>query len=78
MLGWMLWGAGVWVSGLFPMFSPWAADHVAYTERMWCQMVVGLHKTRPGDVDRLWRWEFGTRELGVSLSRVLMNQSVIY
>jgi hypothetical protein len=72
-LGWMLWEAGVAVSGLFPMFSPWAADQTPYTERTWCQPVVSMHKTRPGDVERLWRWEFGARELGVSLFCVLMD-----
>lgn len=72
-LGWMLWEAGVRVSGLFPMFSPWAGEGTPYTERAWCQPVVSMHKTGAGDVERLWRWEFEGRREGVSLFRGLVG-----
>lgn len=65
-LGWMLREAGVGVSGLFPMFSPWAGEGTPYTQRAWCQPVVSLHKTGVGGVEGLWRWE-GERGRGVSL-----------
>lgn len=70
-LGWMLWEAGVGVSGLFPMFSPWAGEGTPYTERAWCQPVVSLHKTGVAGVEGLWRWEGERGRGGVSFQSVL-------
>lgn len=65
-LGWMLFEAGVGVSGLFPMFSPWAGEGTPYTQRAWCQPVVSLHKTGAAGVEGLWRWEGERGRGGVS------------
>ncbi|KAM7203192.1 beta-1,3-N-acetylglucosaminyltransferase radical fringe [Naviculisporaceae sp. PSN 640] len=63
-LGWALWKAGVKLGGLFPMFNVYPAHGVVYTEHMWCQPLVTLHKTTPRDMVELWRWEQGHRRLG--------------
>ncbi|KAL2259527.1 hypothetical protein VTK26DRAFT_6774 [Humicola hyalothermophila] len=63
-LGWALWHAGVKLSGLFPLFNVYAASGLPYTERLWCQPFVTMHKLSAGDMVRLWRWENARRTLG--------------
>ncbi|KAK4227281.1 beta-1,3-N-acetylglucosaminyltransferase radical fringe [Podospora fimiseda] len=63
-LGWALWEAGVPLSGMFPMFNTYAAHNIPYTDRMWCQPFITMHKLRIEDMTGLWRWENGNRQLG--------------
>lgn len=73
-LGWALWKEGVTLTGLFPMFNDYPVHGVPYTERMWCQPVLSLHKTSPEDMMELWQWEQGRREVDVSK----FSQSFLY
>ncbi|KAK4198664.1 family 31 putative glycosyltransferase [Triangularia verruculosa] len=63
-LGWVLWLAGIKISGFFPLFNTYALHSLPYTDRLWCQSFVTMHKLSPQDMVRLWRWEFGSRKLG--------------
>ncbi|KAH6844492.1 hypothetical protein B0I37DRAFT_377648 [Chaetomium sp. MPI-CAGE-AT-0009] len=63
-LGWALWSAGVPLSGFFPLFNTYPAHSLPYTERLWCQPFVTMHKLKPEDLVGLWRWENGQRKLG--------------
>jgi hypothetical protein len=63
-LGWALWTAGVRLNGFFPLFTPFAVHTVPYTERLWCQPFLTMHKLRPEDMLDLWRWENGRRRRG--------------
>lgn len=65
-LGWMLWEAGVPISGFFPLFNTYPAHRIPFTERSWCQPVLTMHKSTPQDMLDLWRWEHCSRKLGVS------------
>ena len=76
-LGWMLWKAGIRISGFFPLFNTYAAHKIPFTERAWCQPLITLHKSTAEDMMDLWRWEFQARQLGVSGSgRALCGASV--
>ncbi|KAK3290804.1 uncharacterized protein B0H64DRAFT_410683 [Chaetomium fimeti] len=66
-LGWALWSAGVPLSGFFPLFNTYPAHSLPYTERLWCQPFVTMHKLKPADLVRLWRWESSRRKLGSPL-----------
>ncbi|KAK4113421.1 glycosyltransferase family 31 protein [Canariomyces notabilis] len=63
-LGWAMWTAGVPLSGFFPLFNPYPAHVLPYTDRMWCQPFLTMHKLRPEDMTGLWRWENANRKLG--------------
>ncbi|KAK4153770.1 beta-1,3-N-acetylglucosaminyltransferase radical fringe [Chaetomidium leptoderma] len=63
-LGWALWNAGVPLSGFFPLFNTYAAHTLPYTERLWCQPFLTMHKLKPEDMKTLWRWENERRKLG--------------
>ncbi len=63
-LGWALWHAGVPLSGFFPLFNTYPAHALPFTERLWCQPFLTMHKLRPEDMVGLWRWENGRRTLG--------------
>lgn len=63
-LGWALWHAGVPLSGFYPLFNTYAVHSLPYSERVWCQPFLTLHKSRPEDMVELWRWEHGRRTLG--------------
>ncbi|KAK3689661.1 hypothetical protein B0T22DRAFT_461996 [Podospora appendiculata] len=64
MLGWILWKAGIPLSGFFPMFNTYPTHSIPFTARTWCQPVLTMHKTSPEDMVELWRWEHGRRKLG--------------
>jgi hypothetical protein len=66
-LGWMLWEAGVPISGFFPLFNTYPAHRIPFTERSWCQPVLTMHKSTPQDMLDLWRWEHRERKLGVRI-----------
>ncbi|KAM0632282.1 hypothetical protein ACHAPW_004836 [Verticillium nonalfalfae] len=61
-LGWALYKAGVTLSGLWPLFNPHSLHAVPFSDKYWCQPVVALHKTRPADMEELWRWEHANRK----------------
>ncbi|KAG7101418.1 hypothetical protein HYQ44_019079 [Verticillium longisporum] len=54
--------AGVTLSGLWPLFNPHSLHAVPFSDKYWCQPVVALHKTRPADMEELWRWEHANRK----------------
>jgi hypothetical protein len=66
-LGWALWDAGVPLSGFFPLFNTYPAHALPFTERLWCQPFLTMHKLKPEDLVGLWRWENGRRKLGSPL-----------
>ncbi|KAK4141467.1 uncharacterized protein C8A04DRAFT_14077 [Dichotomopilus funicola] len=63
-LGWALWNAGVPLSGFFPLFNTYPVHSMPYTERLWCQPFLTMHKLTPEDLIGVWRWEHGRRTLG--------------
>lgn len=63
-LGWALWNAGVPLSGFFPLFNTYAAHTIPFTDRMWCQPFLTMHKLKFEDMKALWRWESRSRKLG--------------
>jgi len=66
-LGYALHDAGVPLSGFFPLFNTYAVHSLPFTERVWCQPVLTMHKLKPEDLVGLWRWEHGRRKLGAPL-----------
>lgn len=62
-LGWALWSANVPLSGFFPLFNTYAAHTLPFTERLWCQPFLTMHKLTPNDMISLWRWENERRKL---------------
>lgn len=66
-VGWTLWNVSVPVSGYWPMFNPHPMHGVPYSDLYWCQPVITLHKTRPEDMEELWRWEHSRRQKDVSV-----------
>ncbi|GAB1312543.1 Chondroitin N-acetylgalactosaminyltransferase [Madurella fahalii] len=66
-LGWALWNADVPLSGFFPLFNTYAAHSIPYTDRLWCQPFLTMHKLKPEDMVGLWRWENSRRTLGLPL-----------
>lgn len=65
-MGWTLWNVSVPVGGYWPMFNPHPMHGVPYSDLYWCQPVITLHKTTPGDMGELWRWEHSRRRRDVS------------
>ncbi|CAH0004477.1 unnamed protein product [Clonostachys byssicola] len=61
-LGWALNRMGVVVMGLWPMFNPHSLHDIPFSEKHWCQPVLGLHRTTPSDMRTLWKWEFENRK----------------
>lgn len=66
-VGWALWNVSVPLQGYWPMFNPHPLHGIPFSDLYWCQPVLTLHKTAPEDMVDLWKWEFGRRELGVSV-----------
>ncbi|KAB5536315.1 family 31 glycosyltransferase [Coniochaeta sp. 2T2.1] len=60
-MGWTLWNVNIHVEGYWPLFNPHPMHGVPYSEHYWCQPVVTLHKTRPEDMEHLWKWEHSRR-----------------
>ncbi|OIW26682.1 hypothetical protein CONLIGDRAFT_634916 [Coniochaeta ligniaria NRRL 30616] len=60
-MGWTLWNVSIPVEGYWPLFNPHPMHGVPYSDLYWCQPVITLHKTTPGDMAELWRWEHGRR-----------------
>jgi hypothetical protein len=59
-LGWAVHDrASVEISGLFPMFNPHSLHGIPFgnAARYWCEPVVSLHKTHPGDFGKIWQFE---------------------
>ncbi|KAK4662446.1 hypothetical protein QC763_611630 [Podospora pseudopauciseta] len=63
-LGWVLWLVGIRLSGFFPSFNTYALHSLPYTQRLWCQSFLTMHKLSPKEMVLLWRWEYGNRKLG--------------
>ncbi|KAH6605771.1 glycosyltransferase family 31 [Trichoderma cornu-damae] len=61
-VGWTLWNNGVALQGYWPMFNPHPLHGIPFSDRYWCQPVITLHKTSPGDMVDVWKWEFGRRK----------------
>lgn len=61
-LGWALINANITLSGLFPMFNPHTPHGVPFSDRMWCQPIMTMHKPFQEDMLGLWRWEWAHRQ----------------
>jgi hypothetical protein len=57
-LGWALVNVNITLSGLFPMFNPHTPHGIPFSERMWCQPVMSMHKPSLEDILGLWQWQF--------------------
>ncbi|RBR06395.1 uncharacterized protein FIESC28_11085 [Fusarium coffeatum] len=62
--GWALWNVSVPLRGYWPLFNPHPLHSIPFSDKYWCQPVMTLHKTRPEDMTKVWRWEFAQRQLG--------------
>jgi hypothetical protein len=49
-LGYALANKGVPLSGLYPHFNPHTLHGIPFRDRYWCQAVLSLHKSHPGDL----------------------------
>ncbi|KAI1080200.1 hypothetical protein F5B20DRAFT_541251 [Whalleya microplaca] len=65
-LGWALHSVGIRLSGFWPLFNPHALHAIPFSQFYWCQPVLTLHKTKPEDMGKLWRWEQSRRVADVS------------
>ena len=65
-IGYTLWNVGVPLQGYWPLFNPHPLHGIPYSEAYWCQPVLTLHKTLTKDMTDLWKWEFSSRQHGVS------------
>jgi hypothetical protein len=65
-MGWTLWNISVPLGGYWPMFNPHSLQGMPYSDLYWCQPVITMHKTTPGDMVDLWRWEHSRRLRDVS------------
>ena len=66
-LGWALAKRGVLLSGLYPMFTPHNAHGTPFTDRTWCQPLIGMHRLNESEeVLSLARWEWSERQVEVS------------
>ncbi|CAJ2504084.1 Uu.00g114780.m01.CDS01 [Anthostomella pinea] len=63
-LGWALHDVGIRLSGFWPMFNPHSLQSIPFSQAYWCQPVLTLHKTKPEEMVKLWRWEHSRRKVG--------------
>ncbi|RYP20706.1 hypothetical protein DL765_002656 [Monosporascus sp. GIB2] len=62
-LGWALHTVGIDLSGYWPLFNPHPLHSIPFGNDYWCQPVLTMHKTKPDDMGKLWRWEHSRRIL---------------
>ena len=65
-LGFILWHENVTLGGLWPMFNPHPPHGVPFSDRLWCQPLVTMHKPSEEDIMGIWRWQWENRVADVS------------
>lgn len=56
-LGWVLYEAGIPLSGLWPLFNPHPFHSIPFADAYWCQPIISAHRPHPDEMKEFAKFE---------------------